>query len=232
VVLVASRTEDPRSVLFADDASEPETDRYRQDAFGFFWTEGLRGLGWAVDAVPTLKGGSTIGIPSPPAVWLPGAVAGRKLVTPSIEDAEALQGFARGWTDCLEGKRAHGTRWKLVGNAVTTGVSAWLGRRFASPGESAAAESMIDAGAAWPTAAHGSRGKVFKVAVSEYPLQRDYQHLTDLVDVEKARALSRRGASGFFDRTRRGTLRIDSKFLADVAEHIELASAQLVLSPA
>ena len=38
---------------------------------GFYWTEGLRGLGWAVDAVPTLKGGSTIGIPSPPAIWDP-----------------------------------------------------------------------------------------------------------------------------------------------------------------
>ena len=38
---------------------------------GFYWTEGLRGLGWAVDSVPTLKGGSSIGIPSPPAIWDP-----------------------------------------------------------------------------------------------------------------------------------------------------------------
>ncbi|HVU91613.1 MAG TPA: DNA (cytosine-5-)-methyltransferase, partial [Jatrophihabitans sp.] len=81
VVLLASQTEDPRSVLFADNAvprlpTDPET-----HACGFYWTEGVRGLGWAVDAVPTLKGGSTIGIASPPAIRLAGD---RSLVTPGI----------------------------------------------------------------------------------------------------------------------------------------------------
>ena len=46
---------------------------------GFYWTEGNRGLGWAVDAVPTLKGGSTIGIPSPPAIWDPLRARSRRL---------------------------------------------------------------------------------------------------------------------------------------------------------
>lgn len=55
------------NVLFADDAGEPDHTRYRDDAFGFYSTEGLRGLGWAEDAVPTLKGGSTIGHPTPAA---------------------------------------------------------------------------------------------------------------------------------------------------------------------
>lgn len=56
VIFVASRTEDPCAVLFADDANErPESD-YRGDAFGFYWTEGNTGLGWAQDALPTLKG--------------------------------------------------------------------------------------------------------------------------------------------------------------------------------
>lgn len=68
VILLASRTEDARDVLFADDAA-PVNTPFSPDLWcGFFWTEGLRGLGWAVDAVPTLKGGSTIGIPSPPAI--------------------------------------------------------------------------------------------------------------------------------------------------------------------
>ena len=66
-----------------------------EHACGFYWTEGLRGLGWAVDAVPTLKGGSTIGIASPPAIRL---ARDRRLVTPGIEDAERLQGFPAGWT--------------------------------------------------------------------------------------------------------------------------------------
>lgn len=67
-------------------------------AFGFYWTEGTRGLGAAVDAVPTLKGGSTIGIPSPPGILLPGG----RVVTPRIEDAERLQGFEAGWTEPAE----------------------------------------------------------------------------------------------------------------------------------
>ena len=65
VILLASQTADPREILFHGDRGEPETPDYRGRACGFYWTEGIRGLGWAVDGVPTLKGGSTIGIPSP-----------------------------------------------------------------------------------------------------------------------------------------------------------------------
>ena len=143
-----------------------------------------------------------------------------------------MQGFEPGWTSCVEGARAHGTRWKLVGNAVTTGVSAWLGQRLSTPGECAASESELDAGAAWPTAAQGARGKAFKVHVSEYPVQRTYQHLSDVVDVDTAPELSRRGAAGFFERTQRASLRFDPRFLADVAEHIENSTAQMLLLPA
>lgn len=66
VFLVASRVLDPAEVLLADDRPliRPGTDLGRL-AHGFYWTEGLGGLGWAVDSVPTLKNGSTIGIPSP-----------------------------------------------------------------------------------------------------------------------------------------------------------------------
>ena len=57
VILLASRTDDPRKVLFADDAM-PADATFSEDVWcGFYWTEGLRGLGWAIDAVPTLKGG-------------------------------------------------------------------------------------------------------------------------------------------------------------------------------
>jgi DNA (cytosine-5)-methyltransferase 1 len=44
-------------------------------------------------------------------------------VVPGVEDAERLQGFPRGWTvAATEIERRKGTRWKLVGNAVTVGV--------------------------------------------------------------------------------------------------------------
>ena len=135
VIFLASLEGDPRDVLFADEAGEPDESYYRDDAFGFYWTEGLRGLGWARDAVPTLKGGSTIGIPSPPAIWHPTAPIGHRIVTPSISEAEQLQGFPAGWTqqsDAVSSRK--GTRWKLVGNAVTVGVSEWVAGRLASPG--------------------------------------------------------------------------------------------------
>jgi DNA (cytosine-5)-methyltransferase 1 len=65
VLMLASRTEDPREVLFTPGVEEPVSDDPDARACGFYWTEGTRGLGWAVDAVPTLKGGSAIGIASP-----------------------------------------------------------------------------------------------------------------------------------------------------------------------
>ena len=63
VLLLASQSRDPRPVLLGPDHGEVEITDRTGLACGFYWTEGIRGLGWAVDAVPTLKGGSTIGIP-------------------------------------------------------------------------------------------------------------------------------------------------------------------------
>lgn len=95
VILVASRTEDPRTVLFADDVGECEQPRTADTWCGFYWTEGIRGLGWAIDAIPTLKGGSTIGIPSSPGIWNPRS---GEFFTLDIRDAERIQGFKPDWT--------------------------------------------------------------------------------------------------------------------------------------
>ena len=98
VILVATTIGDPRQVLLSDDLGEPASNRLRLDAVGFYWTEGRRGLGWAPDAVPTIKGGSSIGIPSPPAIWNPTGSPGQRLVVPQVRDGERLQGFEHGWT--------------------------------------------------------------------------------------------------------------------------------------
>jgi DNA (cytosine-5)-methyltransferase 1 len=221
VLMVASRTDDPRDVLLADDAGEPGDEHFRSDAFGFYWTEGLRGLGWARDATPTLKGGSTIGIPSPPGIWIPGAPIGQQLVTPSIEDAEALQGFARGWTAAAQTDGRKSVRWKLVGNAVTTGVAAWLGRRLAEPGSYDHAEAMpLLAADRWPGAAWGGSGKRWMSQVSMWPEQRPYTHLRELLDDQHLMPLSHRAAAGFLERTQRAKLRFDSDFILAVKNHV------------
>lgn len=217
VLLVASRTEDPRQVLLADDAGEPGPEHYARDAYGFYWTEGLRGLGWARDATPTLKGGSAIGIPSPPGIWRPAAPPGQRLVTPSVEDAEELQGFPRGWTAAVS---RIGTRWKLVGNAVTVGVAEWLGRRLAVPGRYDESEAVpLDSGERWPDAAWGGAGIRWRSQVSMWPQRRPYRHLSDVLDADGLTPLSQRAAAGFLARTQRAKLRFDEDFILDVKRH-------------
>lgn len=220
VILLASTTHDPGSVLFADDAGDPGESRYSDEAFGFSWTEGSRGLGWAQDAVPTLKGGSTIGIPSPPAIWVPSAEPGRKLICPRVDEAEELQGFPAGWTKPGGDGRRDGARWKMIGNAVTVGVSRWVAERIAAPGSDEASRAAIERG--WPRAACGGDGKRWLVQVSEYPIHAPYSHLLDIVDADLAVPLSHRAASGFLDRLSSGNLGRHSGFRDDVAEHVEI----------
>jgi DNA (cytosine-5)-methyltransferase 1 len=219
VILIASKTEDPRTVLFADNAEPFEPGFTPKRWCGFYWTEGSRGLGWAVDAVPTLKGGSTIGIPSPPAIWKPEA---GEIVTPGISDAERLQGFDADWTlPALEApcvRRGH--RWKLVGNAVSVPVAEWVGMRLAEPGtfDSSRTGGLLGRGVSWPKAAFGAKGEVYPIDVTLWPLRRKTQHLSDFL-AYRLTPLSARAALGFYSRAIKARLRFQEGFLDAVHEH-------------
>lgn len=229
VILVASRHHDPRTVLFADEAGEPVPETVGDRAFGFYWTEGERGLGWAPDAVPPLKGGSTVGIPSPPAIWLPEAAVGRRLVYPTIEQAEALQGFPRGWTSPASGSGRNGPRWKLVGNAVTVGVARWLAGRLAAPGEPVldlATDASIDG--RWPDAAWGDSSGAWAVEASHWPTRNEYKGLLSVVDPDECEPMSQRAAAGFLARAERGSLNFADGFLDDVRKHSSQLRLELV----
>jgi DNA (cytosine-5)-methyltransferase 1 len=221
VILLASKTEDPSSVIFADDAG-PELPEF-QDGLccGFYWTEGSRGLGWAVDAVPTLKGGSTIGIPSPPAIWnsRDGSIS-----TPDIRDAERLQGFEPDWTrPALDGGGVRpGHRWKLVGNAVSVPVAKWVGQRLAAPGEfdESRTGERVRPGVSWPRAAFGRKGAEPRaVNVSMWPVRWPRQHLSDFLRYPLV-PLSERAAAGFLGRARASSLTFRPEFLRDVERHV------------
>jgi len=218
VLLLASRTEDPRPVLFHGSEEEPEAPQYDKVACGFYWTEGIRGLGWAVDAIPTLKGGSTIGIPSPPAIRLP---LDRNVVTPDIRDAERLQGFPADWTlPAVENTAARkGARWRLVGNAVSVQVARWVGDRLMG-GESNGGyrEQPLAEGEPWPKAAWGSKGRSYRVELSLWPVREPYQHLEDFLSYP-VRPLSVRATAGFLARTQISSLRFPRGFLRDVRMH-------------
>lgn len=224
VILLASKGDDPRQVLFADDASPRVPEFSKKLWCGFYWTEGLRGLGWGVDAVPTLKGGSTIGIPSPPGIWNPQTGA---IFTPDLRDAERLQGFRADWTlpalDAVRVKRGH--RWKLVGNAVTVPVAKWVGERLAAPGQFDRSRSLmlLERGIAWPRAAWGHKGKVFPVDISMWPVRVRTPHLSDFLEFPVS-PLSVRAAAGFKSRADLSTLTFVDGFLEDVQKHIDRMS--------
>jgi DNA (cytosine-5)-methyltransferase 1 len=230
VILIASRIEDPRRVLFAEDAGPPPVGDHEKLACGFYWTEGVRGLGWAVDAVPTLKGGSTIGIASPPAIRL---TKGQGIVTPGIADAERLQGFPEGWTEpslTLPGVRK-GHRWKLVGNAVSVPVAAWVGRSLLNVGTEPGIDlGPVDEGRSFPTAAWGEAGRTpTRVDISEWPVRHPYQHLAAFLMA--AEPLSARASAGFLKRAAAGNLRFVDGFLDDVRDHLARVTVeQLVLA--
>jgi len=222
VLLVASRSEDPRTVLFTDDAGEPDDARLRRDAYGFYWTEGLTGLGWAMDAVPTLKVGSGLGIPSPPAVWVRGHGPGNAIVTPSISDAEHLQGFPKDWTLPAATSGRSGPRWKLVGNAVTVRVAAWLGQHLAEPASPLPViEIEMGRAAKWPKAAWGRDGRRWLVPVSMWPEVRPYEHLLDALEPDGLTPLSWKAARGFRSRMEKSKLRFDEAFRVAIKEHEE-----------
>jgi DNA (cytosine-5)-methyltransferase 1 len=218
VVLVASTTEQAADVLLSDDAGEAPPADPRGKACGFYWTEGIRGLGWAVDGVPTLKGGSTIGIPSPPAIWMPDG----RIVTPDIRDAERLQGFPANWTaPAGDMSRGLGRRWKLVGNAVSAPVFEWVGRSIQSPNRhDASSDRSLSSDGPWPRAAWGDRGRAWASKRSMCPMRRKTPPLATFLRYP-TKPLSERATAGFLARAATSSLRFPGGFLDAVRLHLE-----------
>ncbi len=217
VYFLACLHDDPRQVLFADETPEQaERGDFRSVACGFYWTEGVRGLGWAVDAIPTLKGGSTIGIPSAPAIVLPDGQVG----TPDIRDAERLQGFPTDWTKISESVARRNARWKLVGNAVNVRAAEWLGRRLARPGKVLEFDTApLSQTGSWPTSAWNMGNGRVKVFASERPIQRSYKSLHEFL-LYPLSPLSVKATAGFLGRAERGGLRFPPDFLRTLRDHL------------
>jgi DNA (cytosine-5)-methyltransferase 1 len=208
---------EPEKVLFADDVPPRHaTAKLTTRAHGFYWTEGIRGLGWACDAVPTLKNGSTVGIPSPPAILLPSGT----IVKPDIRDAERLQGFPEDWTKPAEKVARSSLRWSLIGNAVTVPVAAWLGLRLLQPGfYFADLDMMWPTRVAWPKAARFDGQRRIAVNIGMYPAWEKRPPLHRFLRHEGA-PLSARATTGFLSRTDTSTLRFPPGFLQAVRAHL------------
>lgn len=218
VLFVATTNEtDPASVILTDEA-EPKVLPTDLDAYahGFYWTEGVRGLGWAPDSIPTLKNGSTVGIASPPAILLPSG----DVITPDIRDAERLQGFPENWTRAAEHVSRSSSRWSLVGNAVTVPVAAWLGKRLARPGKyDISRDGGLPENGRWPKAARYDGSGRYAVRINSYPQWQARLPLAQFLHYD-GKLLSARATRGFLSRTERAKLRFADGFQDRLREHL------------
>jgi DNA (cytosine-5)-methyltransferase 1 len=228
VVFLASLDENPCDVLFADNEGVPVEEAKpsqvdNDSIYGFYWTEGSRGVGWACESTPPIKGGSSIGIASPPAVWIP-----RKnfFGTIQISDAERLQGFDSGWTDCQLNsllKKSQGARWKMVGNAVCVPMSKWVSERISNPGKTEISGSLI-ADNCIPLAAWGFKGKIFASNVTKWPINKRVTPLSRFLK-DDLKPLSLRATLGFLSRAINCTNIVYSpQFLESLASHAKKMS--------
>jgi len=223
VFLLASLSADPRDVLLVDDASpHREVSALGHLAHGFYWSEGNRGVGWAVDAIPTLKGGSAIGIPSPPAIVLPN----KRIILPDIRDAERMQGFDEDWTLPAERAGRRSARWRLIGNAVTVDVARWIGSRLASPGDyDGSDDETLKRGSSWPIAAWYDGRRRGIAEVSKYPCWSHRPHLHRFLRHDGT-PLTLRATEGFLSRALASTLRFEDGFIDALKEHYERVSGR------
>lgn len=187
---------------------------------GFYWTEGTYATGLAANAIPPLKAGSTIGIPSPPAVLLPDGQVG----TPSIEDAERLQGFPARWTKAAGELQRESIRWRLVGNAVSVPVAesvirgAIAAESMPSKLDSDPSFAPLSPGTTWPAAAFGAGGSRFRITASVAERTRRARPLHSFL-LHEVKPLSAKAARGFLSRAAKGGLRFPEGFLQRVERH-------------
>lgn len=212
-IFLASDRIHPKDVLFPENEDvtaeineKPSCENIEDvDAYGFYWTEGKIGIGWANNSIPPLKCGSSLGLPSSPAIW---DVKHDFFGTPSIEDAERLQGFPEGWTNSLTENGFKGNkRWKLVGNAVNTVVSNWLGDRLEHEILEPLSETRLFKTKChpWPKAAISFKGNILGVKASVYPCGINYTPILEFLR-HPMTPLSLRATLGFQKRVLASTL--------------------------
>lgn len=219
VFVVASLHHDPRNVILSGDSCiEPGliTSNEFEEPCGFYWTEGKYAIGLYQNAIPTLKVGSSIGIASPPAIAFPNGTIG----SPDIRDAERLQGFPVDWTKPAEDVTKPNGRWKLIGNAVTVDVAAWIAKKIVDPVPyDYSKDKALNGAHKWPSAAWGANGKRYASTVSQFPVGRDEVSLTEYL-LYPCKALSYKAAKGFESRLNSGTVRCPQFFIEAIHKYV------------
>lgn len=124
VFIVASQKKVTASRLFRDLPITAGVDIEQPEAAAFYWTAGLQGLNYSLGFSPTLKVGSSLSIPSPPAVFFDGCVR-----TVTAEEAIHLQGFSHQDFVNATNKAIH----RMMGNAVARPVGRFAAESVLKP---------------------------------------------------------------------------------------------------
>lgn len=124
VFIVASRKKVTATRLFRDLPISATVDISQPEAAAFYWTAGLQGLNYSLGFSPTLKVGSSLSIPSPPAVFFDGCVR-----TVTAEESIQLQGFSNQDFVNVSSKAIH----RMMGNAVARPVGRFAAESVLKP---------------------------------------------------------------------------------------------------
>lgn len=218
VFVLASLTHNPNDVLLSTDCNKVLGEISQEDFIepcGFYWTEGKYAIGLYQNGIPTLKCGSTIGIPSAPAIAFPDGEVG----CPDIRDAERFQGFPEDWTKPAEEVAKTSSRWKLVGNAVTVDTVAWIAHKIVNPESYDSSKDKVIKGGKWPDAAWGSNGKRYISLSSEFPVEREEISLREFLK-HPCKPLSLKASQGFEHRLTIGTVRCPQFFRDTIHQYV------------
>ena len=220
IILASCGSVAPETILFRKSVEATVDDRISEidpaHKYGFYWTEGKRAVGWAVDAVPTIKGGSGLGIPSPPAIYDPeSGITG----TPTIADGERLQGFPSGWTNVKRdgSEMKLGRRWGMVGNAVSVPLATWIGAELASPRPPSPLPVGTPhvPGRPMPMAATGESGEILAYDISLHVRRSVHDPIGDFLR-DPLKPLSQRAINGFLSRAEVGVMSLPDEMLSDM----------------
>lgn len=201
VFIVASQERDTALKLLRDVRHRPQTVKTKPLVAGFYWTAGLQGINFSVGYSPTLKVGSSLSIPSPPALFYDDVV---RALTPS--EAIALQGFPNAPFKGLPPKAVH----RMMGNAVALPVGRFVAKSLSVESTKMSGTLVplylepslfgeIAWPTAWPKAGFKDRDEYFEYLdpVAEAPLSTS---LEDLIDMASPERLSVRAATGLLSR--------------------------------
>lgn len=204
VFLVASRDRDTAMNLLRDLPKKKNTTKRDPAVAGFYWTAGLQGINFSVGYSPTLKVGSSLSIPSPPAVFYEDTVR-----TISPEEAISLQGFPGKPFRGLPPKAIY----RMMGNAVALPVGRFVADSVKLTKSSASGDLLplrmeptlfgeISWPTAWPSAGlkGGSTYFEYDDPASHVTLSTN---LEEFIDFDSEVRLSIRAASGLLSRLNR-----------------------------